>query len=255
MQYFIGSHGVQSGPFTEAVIRQKRASGELPADALCWAEGWSEWRPITSVFPSQASAPPPPLPPSAFRPHATAGTGAPPTTSGLAITSFVLGLVGLVTMITAIPAVICGHIACSNIKSSQGAQTGRGLAIAGLVLGYIMIAIIPVGLVAAMAIPAFQKVRAASQEKMVLNNLRMLDAAAQQLMLENGTDRAAYAELVGPGLYIPQLIPTAGEDYTGLVIRATDRKISVTTADGRTITHPLHYTSDIPSFAQPEAGR
>ncbi|MEY2880554.1 MAG: hypothetical protein RLZZ15_2934, partial [Verrucomicrobiota bacterium] len=42
---------------------------------------------------------------------------------------------------------------------------------------------VTIGLVAAMAIPAFQKVRASSQEKAVLNNLRMLAAAADQFYL------------------------------------------------------------------------
>ena len=35
-----------------------------------------------------------------------------------------------------IPAVICGHIALSQMKSPDNQQGGRGLAIAGLVCGY-----------------------------------------------------------------------------------------------------------------------
>lgn len=258
MQYFIGVNGVQSGPFTEAVIRQKQTSGELPPNALCWTEGWPEWRPLSSVFPAhaaEAASAVPPLPPAAFRPPAyppAVGPNTTPHTSGLAITSFILGLVGLVTMLTAIPAVICGHIACSNIKNSHGAQTGRGLAIAGLVLGYLMIAVIP-GLVAAMTIPAFSKVRESSREKAIINNLRQLDAAAEQFMLENGVAQATYADLVVPNLYVKMVPSVAGEDYTRLVIRAHDREISVTTADGRTVTQSRYHTSDLPSFATPEA--
>ncbi len=40
-------------------------------------------------------------------------------------------------LVTAIPAVICGHIARSKIRKSSGALGGKGVATAGLILGYI----------------------------------------------------------------------------------------------------------------------
>jgi hypothetical protein len=43
--------------------------------------------------------------------------------------------------ITAILAVIFGHIALAQIAQSGGMEQGRGLAIAGLVLGYIFLAL------------------------------------------------------------------------------------------------------------------
>lgn len=58
----------------------------------------------------------------------------PPRTSGLAIFSLVTSLLGL----GLIP-VICGHIALSQIKKSGGVLTGKGLAIAGVVIGYVTI--------------------------------------------------------------------------------------------------------------------
>jgi type IV pilus assembly protein PilA len=48
--------------------------------------------------------------------------------------------------------------------------------------------VVIIGLLAAMAIPAFQKVRIASQEKAVLNNARQLASAADQYMMENGVN-------------------------------------------------------------------
>ena len=50
----------------------------------------------------------------------------------MAILSFFCGW-----LITAIPAVICGHIARSKIRKSGGALGGTGIATAGLILGYI----------------------------------------------------------------------------------------------------------------------
>ena len=59
------------------------------------------------------------------------------------IWSLVLGILSVTccSVFTAIPAVICGHIAYSKIKKSAGALTGEGIAIAGFVLGYIGIAL------------------------------------------------------------------------------------------------------------------
>jgi len=253
MSYFIGVQGVQSGPFSEAVIREKIARGELPADALCWVEGWSDWLRVSAVFPATAAPLPPPMPVEGVRtapPAASPAYQGPVVTSGLAITSLVTGVFGLVFFLPAIAAVICGHIACSKIKHSAGRIAGRGMAITGLVLGYLIIALMPIGLMAAMAIPAFQKVRSASQEKAIQLNLRMIDAAAGQYMLENGTTSARYADLVGPEelKYIAVLTPVAGEDYTRLVILSTDKEISVTMEGGRVITLERNYVSDKPSF-------
>jgi len=96
---------------------------------------------------------------------------------------------------------------------------------------------VTVGLMAAMAIPAFQKVREASQEKVIQNNLRQFRAGAEQHMMESGRDSASYADVVGVGRFIPGLKPVAGEDYTRLVLRQTDHSLSVRTAAGRVIVY------------------
>jgi hypothetical protein len=58
--------------------------------------------------------------------------------SSLATTSLVLGCLStLFGALTGIPAVITGHIALGRIKQSAGEVGGRGLAIAGLALGYV----------------------------------------------------------------------------------------------------------------------
>ena len=63
-------------------------------------------------------------------------------TAGIAITSLVLGIVGLLTfwlcglgLLCAIPAVICGHIGYARVKKSGGTLAGGRLAMAGLILG------------------------------------------------------------------------------------------------------------------------
>jgi type IV pilus assembly protein PilA len=78
---------------------------------------------------------------------------------------------------------------------------------------------VTIGVMAAMAVPAFQKVRASSQEKAVTNNLRQLSSAADQFYIEKNVMTVRYDELVGPGKYIRQINPVAGEDYTTIVFR------------------------------------
>src|SRR6187431_2878117 len=67
----------------------------------------------------------------------------------------------------------------------------------GFTLVGIMIVVVIIGLLAAMAIPAFQKVRTSSQDKAVLNNARQLAAAADQYFLENGVSSVSQGSLVG----------------------------------------------------------
>jgi hypothetical protein len=63
----------------------------------------------------------------------------------------VLGIVW-VFWLGSILAVIFGHIALSQIKRSMGALTGRGMAIAGLVLGYVGIALLVASIAAAVVV-------------------------------------------------------------------------------------------------------
>jgi hypothetical protein len=53
----------------------------------------------------------------------------------------------------ALAAIILGHLALSESKHSAGGLAGRGKAIAGLVLGYAELGIIPELIIAAIAIP------------------------------------------------------------------------------------------------------
>ena len=68
------------------------------------------------------------------------GWGPPPVTStnGLAIASMVLGIIWIYWL-GSLLAIVFGHVALSQIKRNPY-QTGRGMAIAGLVLGYVGLA-------------------------------------------------------------------------------------------------------------------
>jgi type IV pilus assembly protein PilA len=83
----------------------------------------------------------------------------------------------------------------------------------GFTLVEIMIVVVIIGLLAALAVPAFQKVRQSSQDRAVMNNARQLAAAADQYMMENGTSLAAYGNLVGATNYVKSLNLVASEAY------------------------------------------
>jgi hypothetical protein len=71
-------------------------------------------------------------------------------TNGFAVASMVLGIVWAY-WIGSILALVFGYIATSQIKRSGGTQTGRGMAIAGIVLGWIGVALIVVVIIVAIA--------------------------------------------------------------------------------------------------------
>jgi Domain of unknown function (DUF4190) len=73
-----------------------------------------------------------------------AATGA--RTNGFAIASLVLGIAGAYG-VTAILALIFGYRARREIDESNGQQTGRGLAVAGIVLGWVGIGLFLIGVV------------------------------------------------------------------------------------------------------------
>jgi uncharacterized membrane protein len=130
------------GVFSEEEIREGLRTGRFAPSDIGWREGMATWQPL-SQFPELAAAVPaaPPLqtgatPITAPSPSAVVGT-----TEPLAIWSFVLGLLSLVCcgFILGIPAVICGHLALSKFQKEPQLQ-GKGLATAGLIIGYIAIA-------------------------------------------------------------------------------------------------------------------
>lgn len=135
VQWYYGENGQQAGPVSEADLGALIASGRIGPATMLWREGMPYWTPLAHVS-AQGGL-------SMVPPHSGYNLLHPTTTSGLAITSLVCGIVGLVSCVVfiGIPAVICGHMAMHQIANSRDMVVGRGMALAGLICGYLCLLI------------------------------------------------------------------------------------------------------------------
>jgi len=101
------------------------------------------------------------LPPSPTESH----------TSGKAIASLICGIFFFL-LPAAIVAIILGHLSYSEIQRSLGRIRGRGIALAGLILGYAGLSFIPILIIAAIAIPNLLRAKMAANEASAVGSLR-----------------------------------------------------------------------------------
>jgi len=148
MQIYVHKNNQQLGPFTEAEIQAQLSAGTLTLADPVWWEGQASWLPLgQSPFAAALVPGVPPVPPS------IPGVSpiAPPAgerTSGVAIGSLVCGILGFFTGgLLGIVAVILGHIGLSQIKKNPTLK-GHGMALAGLILGYVSFVLIFISIVA-----------------------------------------------------------------------------------------------------------
>ena len=100
----------------------------------------SAWLPVASMPELNASGPSQfPYTPPSVTDEAPRYLQFIPRTCGLAAASLICGILGFLCLPVGIAAVVCGHLALSAISKSDGYLTGRGIAIAGLICGYLMI--------------------------------------------------------------------------------------------------------------------
>jgi type IV pilus assembly protein PilA len=125
-----------------------------------------------------------------------------PVKKGMAVASLVLGILGFFTFgilgLGAITGIVLAVIAMGKAKRNPYEYCGHGLAIAGLVTNIVsVVAIVPIGIIAAIAIPNLLASRRAANEGATIAVLRNIHSA-----------EATYQATAGNGSYgtIDQLV-------------------------------------------------
>lgn len=126
-----------------------------------------------------------------------------PQTDGKATGSLILGILSLLcfSFLAGIPAVILGHISRKNIRQSMGRLKGDGMALAGLIMGYISIAFIPVALIiGAIAIPNLLRAKISANDAAAASSVRTLNTAQGTYQTQYPSKGfAANLSTLGPG--------------------------------------------------------
>lgn len=147
MEWYYSKNDVQMGPVSLADLQQKVAHGEVLPSDMAWREGMGDWKPVSALSELRVTS------------HAAQATQATPAapyvvpvakqTSGLAIASLICGVIGLLgpflcflPSVLGVGGIVCGHLALGQIKRASDRLNGRGLAIVGLISGYLSIVIV-----------------------------------------------------------------------------------------------------------------
>ena len=123
-------------------------------------------------------------------------------TDSKAIWSLVCGILSVTCLwiIAGIPAVVLGHVSRSAIRNSMGRLKGEGMALVGLILGWISIAALPVILIlATIALPSLLRSRQLANESAAVANLRTINVAELTYFSSAG-NYGSIRELMDAGL-------------------------------------------------------
>ena len=145
---------------------------------------------------------------------------------GLAIFALVLGIVSFFTLgllfVGAIAGIVVAAKAMGRVRREPWRYGGRGIAIAGLVLNIVSLSsIVPIALIAAIAIPNLLAARRAANEGSAIHSLRQI-AYAQATYQSSFDKYATLDELAAQGLIDPKLGSGAKNGYNFTVELTTD---------------------------------
>lgn len=179
----LGSDGKEYGPIDAGVVREWIGERRANAQTRVQSAGSAEWVELSTLpeFASDlaAASAPPPLPPRLGTPPSSVAPAAGPKTSGMAIASLVLGLVGFCG-ITAVMGMILGLVAVVRIGKSNGQIKGKGLAVSGMAVSALMFVVF-IAAAAGVLLPALSKARYQGnfqrQDSDCANNVRQIGLA------------------------------------------------------------------------------
>ena len=108
--------------------------------------------------------------------------------SGLAVTSLVLGILSLVgcTLLTGIPAIICGIIARKRARESPETHGGDGMALGGIITGSVGSTLVfLIAILAGMLLPALAKAKGKAQSSNCVSNMKQIGLAVRMWSSDN----------------------------------------------------------------------
>lgn len=138
---------------------------------------------------------------------------------GLAIAALVLGIIGFFTVglvgVGAIVGIVLACLAMSRIKRDPWQYGGRGIAIAGLVLNIVsLVSFVPMGIIAAIAIPNLLASRRAANEGSAMSSLRTLASAEMTYQATRGNGSyGTLSDLASEGLIDSKLATGTKNGY------------------------------------------
>jgi hypothetical protein len=195
--YYDGRDNNPVGPIEVHELQELYRKGSIGLDTWVIEEGGSEWKTYAAVFEGFTSRPP--LPSEVYQQVQS-------RTEPLAIWSLVLGILSLLScvFVVGVPAVICGHLARAKTKKNPALQ-GAGMAVAGIVTGYLSIFIMFLAIFA-IAIPNILSITSSAQESMARRNAHEI-ASVASMIREAGappfTDlEAGVALITGDGITV-----------------------------------------------------
>jgi type II secretory pathway pseudopilin PulG len=213
MYKILGGDGKEYGPVTADMLRQWVNEGRASAQTQVCPEGSANWQSLASLPDFAPMFAPPP-------PGMTAAVGGTPIgiapTSGMAVTSLVLGICGFLCTLTAIPGLILGFIAMNRIKSSQGRVGGHGLALAGTIVSGValVMSVAVIALYSALLLPALAKAKSRAQTIQCANNLKQLGLAVRLYSGDNNDTLPAatnWCDAIMPEAGTPQIFKCPGD--------------------------------------------
>jgi prepilin-type processing-associated H-X9-DG protein len=168
----LGADQKEYGPVNADQMRQWIAQGRANGQTKVQVAGSTDWKPLAEI-PEFADALRAAASPGG-QPSSPPGSPPPPKANGLAITSLVLGCLGILTCgITSLVGLILGIIALVRINKSNGQLGGQGLALAGTIVSgaFLLLAPIP----AALLLPALAKSKQKANSIQCMNNMKQLN--------------------------------------------------------------------------------
>jgi type IV pilus assembly protein PilA len=154
---------------------------------------WLNVPPAQTQYPPQQAYPPQAQPyPGQYQQQQT---------DGKATASLILGILSILCfgLLTGLPAIILGHISRGNIEQSQGRLKGAGMALAGLIMGYVSI-LLTILIIAAIAIPNLLRARISANESAAASTVRTISVS--QVTYSTSYPTQGYARdlaTLGPG--------------------------------------------------------